>query len=179
MKRREAIKWLIKPTVTSTEISPTKIKELEAYNMAIEALSEPINCVKCKHYYETEDDTDVHGHCRMDTAHTNLISRADALRELNGACSNWKDDCKVAEIINALPSADAEWIPCSERVPKENEYVDNVCKYYLIQDEYGDMHVAHLSGRGWETIESIKALGCDVIAWMPLPKPYREGGEQE
>lgn len=40
MKRREAIKWLIKPTVTSTEISPTKIKELEAYNMAIEALSE-------------------------------------------------------------------------------------------------------------------------------------------
>lgn len=41
MKRREAIKWLIKPTVTSTEISPTKIKELEAYNMAIEALSEP------------------------------------------------------------------------------------------------------------------------------------------
>lgn len=41
MKRREAIKWLIKPTVTSTEISPTKIKELEAYNMAVEALSEP------------------------------------------------------------------------------------------------------------------------------------------
>lgn len=79
----------------------------EAFDMAIEALSEPINCVKCKHYYETEDDTDVHGHCRMDTAHTNLISRADALRELNGACSNWKDDCKVAEIINALPSAEA------------------------------------------------------------------------
>lgn len=70
------------------------------------------------------------------------------------------------------------WIPCSERVPKENEYVDNVCKYYLIQDEYGDMHVAHLSGRGWETIESIKALGCDVIAWMPLPEPYREDGEE-
>ena len=74
--------------------------------------------------------------------------------------------------IEAL-SAEAEWIPCSERLPKENEYVDNVCKYYLIQDDYGDMHVAHLSGRGWETIESIKALGCDVIAWMPLPKPYK------
>lgn len=48
----------------------------EALDMAIEALSEPINCVKCKHYYETEDDTDVHGHCRMDTAHTNPISKA-------------------------------------------------------------------------------------------------------
>ena len=36
-----------------------------------------------------------------------LISRADALMELNGACSNWHDDAKVAEIIHALPSADA------------------------------------------------------------------------
>lgn len=48
---------------------------LEALDMAIEALSEPINCVKCKHYYETEDDTDVHGHCRMDTAHTNPMNK--------------------------------------------------------------------------------------------------------
>ena len=48
----------------------------EAFDMAIEALTEPINCVKCEHYYETEDDTDVHGHCRMDTAHTNPISKA-------------------------------------------------------------------------------------------------------
>lgn len=45
----------------------------EAFDMAIEALIEPINCVKCKHYYETEDDTDVHGRCRMDTAHTELV----------------------------------------------------------------------------------------------------------
>lgn len=37
----------------------------EAFDMAIEALTEPINCVKCEHYYETEDDTDVHGNCRM------------------------------------------------------------------------------------------------------------------
>lgn len=40
-----------------------------------------------------------------------LISRADALMELNGVCSNWQDDAKVAEIIHALPSAEAEWVP--------------------------------------------------------------------
>ena len=34
-----------------------------------------------------------------------LISRADALMELNGVCSNWEDDAKVAEIIHTLPSA--------------------------------------------------------------------------
>ena len=41
----------------------------QALNMAIEALSEPINCVKCEHYYETEEDWGVEGHCKMDTAH--------------------------------------------------------------------------------------------------------------
>ena len=39
----------------------------QALDMAIEALSEQ-NCVKCEHYYETEEDGVV-GHCRMDTAH--------------------------------------------------------------------------------------------------------------
>ena len=113
-----------------------------------------------------------------------LIKRSAAIRALNREKSDWNCDYNVPidnciKRLNKVKSADRpqEWIPCSERLPKENEYVDNVCKYYLIQDEYGDMHVAHLSGRGWETIESIKALGCDVIAWMPLPKPYREDGE--
>ena len=114
---------------------------------------------------------------------SDLINRADAIEAV---CSVVIDEFDVSptsgyevaeKALSALPSADTEWIPCSERLPKENEYVDNVCKYYLIQDEYGDMHVAHLSGRGWETIESIKALGCEVIAWMPLPEPYREDGE--
>ena len=38
---------------------------------------------------------------------TDLISRDDAIRELNGACSNWEDDAKVQEIVMALPSAEA------------------------------------------------------------------------
>ena len=41
---------------------------VDALKAAIEALSEH-NCVKCKHYYETEEDWGVEGHCKMDTAH--------------------------------------------------------------------------------------------------------------
>ena len=41
MTRKEAIKYLIKPVATSTEIGEEKQKEFEAYDMAIEALSEP------------------------------------------------------------------------------------------------------------------------------------------
>lgn len=120
-----------------------------------------------------------------------LIKREDAI---DAICKEWCyvtygncphvddgfvcDGCDDVKALNALPSAEARWIPCSDRLPKEDEYVGNVCKYYLIQDEYGDMHVAHLSGRGWETIESVKALGCDVVAWMPLPKPYKGGDDK-
>lgn len=71
------------------------------------------------------------------------------------------------------------WIPCSERLPKENEYIKDVCKYYLIQDEYGDMHVAHLSNVGWIPMNSLKAIGDEVIAWMPKPHPYSESEDKE
>lgn len=43
MTREEAIKWLIKPARTSTDIGEIKEKEIEAYNMAIEALRQPTN----------------------------------------------------------------------------------------------------------------------------------------
>ena len=39
---------------------------------------------------------------------SDLISRHEALMELNGACSNWQDDATVAEIIHALPSVSVE-----------------------------------------------------------------------
>lgn len=71
-----------------------------------------------------------------------------------------------------------KWIPVSERLPKESEYVGNVCKYYLIQDEYGDMHVAHYNKIGWIPIHSLKALGDEVMAWMPLPQPYKAESEE-
>ena len=84
--------------------------------------------------------------------------------------------------VDKLPSVTPtrkkeEWIPCSERLPKPNELVDNVRKYYLIQDEYGDMHVASYLRNGWISIDSFYTLEDDVIAWMPLPEPYKAESE--
>lgn len=79
--------------------------------------------------------------------------------------------------LRELPSVNSkktgQWIPVSEKLPEENEYIGDVCKYYLIQDEYGDMHVAHLSNVGWIPMDSLKAIGDEVIAWMPLPPSYK------
>ena len=86
------------------------------------------------------------------------------------------------EFVKALPSVTLtrkkeEWISCDEKLPKPNELVDNVRKYYLIQDEYGDMHVASYLRNGWISIDSFYTLEDDVIAWMPLPEPYKAESE--
>ena len=62
-----------------------------------------------------------------------------------------------------------KWIPCSKKLPKVN-------KYYLVQNEYGDMLVAkYIKKNCWEEIYSRHKLGVldDIVAWMPLPKPYK------
>ena len=83
--------------------------------------------------------------------------------------------------IEVIEPKRGEWIPCSERLPKENgRYLvtfpslinklwvdilwygrptfpetDHPC-FYASDDEYGDVEYD------------------DVVAWMPLPKPYEE-----
>lgn len=70
MTREEAIRWLncVKEEVEESEGTMIYIsmKEADALGMAIEALSEPINCIKRSHYTEVEDETGVHGRCEMD-----------------------------------------------------------------------------------------------------------------
>lgn len=82
---------------------------------------------------------------------------------------------------------DSEWIPCSEKLPKEDAR-------YLCQNSHGLMsvlswannledvdnfHFYNKNHGGWYELDS--EWGCcerrGVIAWKPLPKPYKEDGE--
>jgi len=66
-----------------------------------------------------------------------------------------------------------KWIPCSERLP-EKPVVGEDC--YLIQAQYVEQpFVAYWDGRNWT--DECYEIAKHVIAWMPLPKPYR-GGRQ-
>lgn len=104
---------------------------------------------------------------------TDLISRADAICEVlvNDGIDN------IVDRINALPSADAEWIPCSERLPSESG--DYLCTIPLDADEtYTEVLTFH-KGRFYEDDDEWGAtFHDDVLAWRPLPTPYK-GGDDE
>lgn len=73
--------------------------------------------------------------------------------------------------IDALPSVTPKqrWIPCSERLPEHRLYVLVTYKY-----EYGLID----NGITWYSeTENKWNTSREVIAWMPLPEPWR--GEQE
>ena len=116
-----------------------------------------------------------------------LISREDAIETVAqqwlfeaSAESPYVNDDDIDEYRNLaeglfedVPSAEAEWIPCSKRLPEdgiavlittENEevYIDQV-----ITDPYKERYFQ--SNTAYDNFQ--------VIAWMPLPEPYREDGE--
>lgn len=79
--------------------------------------------------------------------------------------------CEAVEIAIQALSAQPEqrWVPVTERLPENDDW-----QIITVLDECGDTY----SDFGWY----LKAAKCwtiyaeqiaNVIAWMPLPKPYR------
>ena len=61
--------------------------------------------------------------------------------------------------------------------PKPKETENLIAKYYLVQNEYGDMMVARWDGKGWEQMYQHEYLEDDVLAWRPLPERYEYEGD--
>lgn len=86
-----------------------------------------------------------------------------------------------------------EWIPVSERLPKEHDSIfaklygtdkwsnalwRTQSKEVLVTIEYEDgvrtVKSSHTTDVKWVLEKRAKLNKCKVIAWMPLPKPYEE-----
>lgn len=83
--------------------------------------------------------------------------------------------------IDRLPSEtpqEPRWIPVSERLPEEHICDDGFhepSKSVLVQMKSGAMHTARYWSRYDERWLDLNYPTTDeVIAWMPLPKPYSE-----
>jgi len=102
--------------------------------------------------------------------------------EMNGNLEHMiRASAMVIQMIDDAPTVQPDtncsefpnnWIPCSERLPKEGKVV-------LTQAKFKDDVKMAVSSRidynywtGWGTRD------INIIAWMPLPEPYREGGAE-
>lgn len=75
----------------------------------------------------------------------------------------------------ALPSADrpqGEWIPCSERLPSEDEQDDELGVIVTLGNGYSGLQYDWYHDGYWYDWEGF------VVAWMSLPKPWKGASDE-
>ena len=104
-----------------------------------------------------------------------LISRQasiDAVKRLSlGETDATRLAMRIEDYLERLQSAQPEqrWIPCSERLPEGGRVVLVTEKGGFIRHcEYAN----YCDFQEFQTVEEGLTVH-DVIAWMPLPKPYK------
>ena len=100
----------------------------------------------------------------------------------------------VEEAKNAVLSvikSEPHWTPCSEELPKENGHYLVTFHQTATEEDLGfdmdDTDVRKMrydTKHGWRTPRHIPswindAVVSTVLAWMPLPEPYKEGADDE
>lgn len=82
---------------------------------------------------------------------------------------------RAKSLVRSLQSTNVapDWIPCSERLPSESgNYLITVADLRLGHNGEHTVTMAdfYAKAKKWNSI-------VDVVAWMPLPEPYREDDE--
>ena len=101
-----------------------------------------------------------------------LISRQAAIEAMDGfnACGYVEEPFeRLEKALKEIPPAQ-QWIPCSERLPEATGVYIVTCNIYN-----GDK-VDGVTAT-WSYWRRNEWMMKDVLAWMPLPKPY--GGDEE
>ena len=105
--------------------------------------------------------------------HIKLILLRDRNNELHFVSHDEEIALNIAiKAIEERPTG--EWIPVSERLP---EFGDEVLTYsnsgFIEKQRLENPYYKH-----WENQENAWSEFDEVIAWMPMPKPYKKGEEE-
>ena len=122
--------------------------------------------------------------------------------EMNGNLEHMiRASAMVIQMIDDAPTVQPDtncseipnnWIPCSDRMPEEHEWIGTKMFGTTISDEVyvtfeapdGQRFADHISFQNGKLSRSdehrMKVLykGAKPIAWKPQPEPYQEGGKQ-
>lgn len=92
----------------------------------------------------------------------------------------WSEETAKAIELGIQALKENTWIPCSERLPeepKENPVFDGkYLEVYLVTTKYGsnEQDKVYPFRAFWNGINFTDGRRIlDVIAWMPLPEPYK------
>ena len=92
----------------------------------------------------------------------------------------------ILEFIERQPTVEqSHWIPCSERLPEDDAYVLISKKPSQISGNKFSVTIGvrYTNSRSHKTEWRDSGFGYlsddKVLAWMPLPSPYQEEGEEE
>ena len=106
------------------------------------------------------------------------MTREEAKKLINECGLNINEPLhsEVLEIVNEVLTV-GEWIPCSERLPEDNDIVlvqlngkhSDGSKYIdaIYTGCFSDNEQWNVDGEG-------RIDDAIVVAWMPLPEPYKE-----
>lgn len=112
----------------------------------------------------------------------------------NEQAIKWLKGLKANEILSATKEAldmaiesleerpQGEWVPVSERLPKENVCEDGYhepSKWVLVQARNGHMYTTRYWTRDKKNVWTDLEYPEDIIAWQPLPEPYKGGGAED
>lgn len=82
------------------------------------------------------------------------------------------EECK--QVIQALEQQ--RWIPVSERLPSKDGFYIATCDGEICGEEQPFTGLAEFENRKW--VDDEDDYQC-VLAWMPLPQPYKAESEGE
>ena len=114
---------------------------------------------------------------------------ADALiidlmdRGLEGIQTDDWAEIQQTVMEQATIEPEPKWTPVSERLPEEDDYksciecLDGAVWYFTKNGTMGFGYY-YKSTKEWSTTGDLKTDG-KVVAWMPLPEPYREDGREK
>ena len=169
----------------------TQIKRNLALDMAINAL----NCSEIPNNSDT-----ISRQAAIDALKTDMASLDHIIKGMSAydvrldayVSQRNQVDCDIDTISNLPPAQPVQrWVPCSERLPEEREWIGTKRFGTTISDEVyvtfeapdGQRFTDHISFQNGKLSASdaermrVWYKGAKPVAWMPLPEPWK--GEED